>query len=225
MILHFSTSRALGPVSTLLPSCKGARNCFQAKIPCNPLKRLDSDERIQGNPSFSNPKKRRFSRQTASTQENPNRPAGAGAALRHLLPAELVQNLPPSPRAPSAAPPSIRPYSRPSSARRRTQCIGPLANRNRTRPDWDRAPGVSSPRGRSILRPRRETRSRVRRGRLGGPSSRPLVAGGDGAQIPCCWGRWNKQVFAAVRLPDSMNWGRVIKRASRHRDDDPIPLS
>ena len=40
-----------------------------------------------------------------------------------------------------------------------------------------------------------------------GRCSRPLVAGGDGAQIPCCWGRWHKQVFAAVRLSDSMNWG------------------
>jgi hypothetical protein len=28
---------------------------FFQKIPHKPLKRLDSDERIQGNPSFSNP--------------------------------------------------------------------------------------------------------------------------------------------------------------------------
>ena len=27
--------------------------------------------------------------------------------------------------------------------------------------------------------------------RLGGRRQRPLVAGGDGAHIPCCWGRWH----------------------------------
>src|SRR6202020_2572660 len=62
------------------------------------------------------------------------------------------------------------------------------------------------------------------------PSFRPAVVtafgcGGDGAQIPCCRGRWHKQVFAAERRSDSMSWGRVIKRASRPRDDDRISLS
>jgi hypothetical protein len=42
------------------------------KIPCNPLISHVSDERIQGNPSFSNPQNRGFSQQTATNQENPN---------------------------------------------------------------------------------------------------------------------------------------------------------
>ena len=33
----------------------GRTKIISAKFPCNPLKRLDSDERIQGNPNFSNP--------------------------------------------------------------------------------------------------------------------------------------------------------------------------
>ncbi len=37
---------------------RGTRACefFSRRIPCNPLISLDSDERIQGNPSFSNPR-------------------------------------------------------------------------------------------------------------------------------------------------------------------------
>jgi hypothetical protein len=42
------------PVLTPPRRAKRAREIFSAKIQCNPLKRLDSDERIQGNPSFSN---------------------------------------------------------------------------------------------------------------------------------------------------------------------------
>jgi hypothetical protein len=41
---------------------KGRDKFFSRKIPRNPLKRFDSDERIQGNPSFSNPQKRGLSR-------------------------------------------------------------------------------------------------------------------------------------------------------------------
>src|ERR1700733_9077613 len=37
---------------------KGARNFLSAKKPRNPLKSLDSDERIQGNPRKSNAQKR-----------------------------------------------------------------------------------------------------------------------------------------------------------------------
>ncbi len=40
---------------------KGRAKFFSAKIPRNPLKRLISDERIQGNPSFSNPQERGLS--------------------------------------------------------------------------------------------------------------------------------------------------------------------
>jgi hypothetical protein len=41
-------------------------------VPRNPLKSLDSDERIQGNPRKSNPHNRGFSDKTARSQENPN---------------------------------------------------------------------------------------------------------------------------------------------------------
>jgi hypothetical protein len=37
--------------------------------------------------------------------------------------------------------------------------------------------------------------------------SRPLAAVDDGARIPCYRARWHKQVFAAMRLCDSMSWG------------------
>jgi hypothetical protein len=42
------------------------------KIPRNPLKRLISDERIQGNPSFSNPPNQGFLTKRGPIQENPN---------------------------------------------------------------------------------------------------------------------------------------------------------
>jgi hypothetical protein len=51
---------------------KGARNLVQAKIQRNPLKTLDSDERIQGNPSLSNPQTHGFRGETFRAQENPN---------------------------------------------------------------------------------------------------------------------------------------------------------
>ena len=38
------------------PRRRRATKIISQKFPCNPLKRLDSDERIQGNPSFSNPR-------------------------------------------------------------------------------------------------------------------------------------------------------------------------
>src|SRR3984957_21271625 len=41
--------------------------------PRNPLKSLDSDERIQGNPRNSNPQNRGLRSKTAGAQENPNR--------------------------------------------------------------------------------------------------------------------------------------------------------
>ena len=51
---------------------KSARKNLLLKISCNPLISLDSDERIQGNPSFSNPHKRGFGSQTGANQETPN---------------------------------------------------------------------------------------------------------------------------------------------------------
>jgi hypothetical protein len=59
--------------ATLVPPRRGkAREKFlSAKIQRNPLKRLDSDERIQGNPSFSNPQKRGFSRPKSQEPRKP----------------------------------------------------------------------------------------------------------------------------------------------------------
>ncbi len=52
---------------------------FSAKFPRKPLIRLDSDERIQGNPSFSNPPDGGFRSKTATGQGNPNRRVGTEA--------------------------------------------------------------------------------------------------------------------------------------------------
>jgi hypothetical protein len=73
MIEHFSTLRGLDLIAPSVGGAKGRANFISAKIPRNPLIRLDSSERIQGNPSFSNPKIRRFRNETARRQENPNR--------------------------------------------------------------------------------------------------------------------------------------------------------
>jgi hypothetical protein len=51
-LLHANNA---GADSALPLGQKGRANLLPAKILRNPLKRLDSDERIQGNPSFSNP--------------------------------------------------------------------------------------------------------------------------------------------------------------------------
>jgi len=57
----------------LLPSTKGRAKFFSAKILRNPLKSLNSDERIQGNPSFSNPQKQGFSRSKGHDPRKPKR--------------------------------------------------------------------------------------------------------------------------------------------------------
>ncbi|HLX97257.1 MAG TPA: hypothetical protein VKR62_01050, partial [Roseiarcus sp.] len=51
------------------------------KISRNPLKSLDSNERIQGNPSVSNPRIGAFQSENAPDQDNPNR-TGRAAARR-----------------------------------------------------------------------------------------------------------------------------------------------
>src|SRR4029077_1842307 len=48
-------------------------------MPRNPLKRLDSDERIQGNPRKSNTSERGLRSKTATRQENPNGATGPKA--------------------------------------------------------------------------------------------------------------------------------------------------
>jgi hypothetical protein len=47
---------------------KGGRKILPAKTPRNPLKRLDSDERIQGNPRKSNSSNRGFRSETAGAK-------------------------------------------------------------------------------------------------------------------------------------------------------------
>jgi hypothetical protein len=51
---------------------KRPRKIFLPNFPCNPLKRLDSDERIQGNPSFSNPRFDRIWSSGRGFQGKPN---------------------------------------------------------------------------------------------------------------------------------------------------------
>jgi hypothetical protein len=53
---------------------KGLRKTFPRFMPFNPLKSLDSDERIQGNPRQSNTHLREPSRRKGQGQENPNGP-------------------------------------------------------------------------------------------------------------------------------------------------------
>jgi hypothetical protein len=60
------------PFQTLFPDDKSARKNLLRRISCNPLINLDSDERIQGNPSFSKPQNLGFSQRNGPFQENPN---------------------------------------------------------------------------------------------------------------------------------------------------------
>ena len=55
---------------------EGPKKYRPRKIPRNPLIRLDSDERIQGNPRKSNPLFGGFHDQKAASQEIPNGSAG-----------------------------------------------------------------------------------------------------------------------------------------------------
>jgi hypothetical protein len=51
-------------------------------VPYNPLKRLDSDERIQRNPRESKRQNRGFRGETVTSQEKPNRRTGPSYARR-----------------------------------------------------------------------------------------------------------------------------------------------
>jgi hypothetical protein len=53
-----------------------AKKKLPMKIPCNPLIRLVSDERIQGNPRKSQGKKAGFLSEKAANQEKPNGSTG-----------------------------------------------------------------------------------------------------------------------------------------------------
>jgi hypothetical protein len=70
-IIVRSMRRRLRPRLSPRRRAKGREKFHSAKIQSNPLKRLDSDERIQGNPSFSNPQKRGLSR---SNGQRPRKP-------------------------------------------------------------------------------------------------------------------------------------------------------
>jgi hypothetical protein len=56
---------------------KGLRKTFPRFMPFNPLKSLDSDERIQGNPRQSNTHQRGPWHRKVRGQENPNGSTGA----------------------------------------------------------------------------------------------------------------------------------------------------
>jgi hypothetical protein len=71
---------------------KGARNFLPPKIPRNPLKRLDSDERIQGNPRKSKPCFRAVRGKTAMAQENPNRSSKRAARAANKADAPIPSN-------------------------------------------------------------------------------------------------------------------------------------
>jgi hypothetical protein len=60
-------------------SGKSAGKKFSAFISCNPLKSLDSDERIQGNPNESNSSKAGLSQRNG---EAPRKSKSAGVAVR-----------------------------------------------------------------------------------------------------------------------------------------------
>src|ERR1700738_4440205 len=64
------------PVPALRTPEKGVEKNFPRFKPRNPLKSLDSDERIQGNPRQSNLHQRGLRSETATSQENPNESTG-----------------------------------------------------------------------------------------------------------------------------------------------------
>ena len=92
---------------------KGGRKIFPAKTTRNPLISLDSDERIQGNPSFSNPQKRGFPT-----------PKWRGAKKTQTPPPE-------QPRPPASRPPARKEANRlyPNAQRARPAPLGPQAAR------------------------------------------------------------------------------------------------
>jgi hypothetical protein len=68
---------------------KAQRKKLPRFMPCNPLKSLDSDERIQGNPRESNALNLGFQSETAKGQDNPNGTIGANIAAATQRPRPL----------------------------------------------------------------------------------------------------------------------------------------
>src|ERR1700722_14589356 len=94
---------------------EASRNYFLPFIPHNPLKTLDSDEEIQGNPTR---KRRDFGTESATSQENPNGSDARGINIcyKYNIPAikPMKAARPQGHRsAPSASSPSRRPPPRP----------------------------------------------------------------------------------------------------------------
>ena len=87
---------------------EGSEKKFLAKISRNPLISLVSDERIQGNPSFSNPLFEGFQSQTGAGQEIPNGPPSARDAKRAPISRLEMRNQPKPPGA-MPAPAGIEP--------------------------------------------------------------------------------------------------------------------
>jgi hypothetical protein len=168
--------RRLAPVSALRPSrAKGREKFIPAKIPRNPLKRLDSDERIQGNPSFSNPLIEGFRGQLAWNQENPN---GQPASLA-----------PTAEKEPNRLHPTAQ-RSEVAGARSASRAIVQMSS-------GALKPRRSRPYLRALVRPARErSRSRLaplarRAGRRAGPcSGRDRLRRRRRREIPLCgcWG-------------------------------------
>jgi hypothetical protein len=74
MILRFRMAKTAVARRGASMQGRSAAKIFSALYPCNPLISLNPDERIQGNPSFSNGHWRGVRSETAAVQENPNRP-------------------------------------------------------------------------------------------------------------------------------------------------------
>jgi hypothetical protein len=73
-------ARMSAPISALQKPGKRPEKKFSSIFPYNPLKRLDSDERIQGNPNESNRQNRGFSQRKEPETRKPKRIDRADAA-------------------------------------------------------------------------------------------------------------------------------------------------
>src|ERR1700722_10728396 len=85
MIEHFASQEDLALVAPTVAGAKGGAISSLAKIQRNPLKNLDSDERIQGNPRKSNPHNRGFSQRNGGPPRKP-KPGLSGAAVTEKEP-------------------------------------------------------------------------------------------------------------------------------------------
>ena len=132
---------------------KSARKNFPRLNPRNPLKSLDSHERIQGNPRQSNPPGAGLQRETARSQENPNGSTGPMSRARCRDGAKPTPSEGKAPRAWSLlltrrAPRVRRSQRSPGSARGSARRSASARPRDRAEPDDRRrgSAGDSRPR-------------------------------------------------------------------------------